>query len=44
MSNREKIERDASGNITKIIRYDAKGNLMFTHVSDWEIERYLVMY
>ena len=32
--NREKVERDSDGNITKMDRYDAKGKLIFTHVSD----------
>ena len=34
--NRERVERDADGNITKLYRYDAKGELTYTHVSDWE--------
>ena len=34
--NREKVERDSDGNITKMDRYDAKGKLIFTHVSDWK--------
>ena len=36
MSNRETIERDPAGNITRMVRYDANGDLMFTHVTDWE--------
>ncbi len=36
MSKRESIERDADGNVTKMIRYDAKGDLLFTHETVWE--------
>ena len=34
--NRERLERDSDGNITKMYRYNAKGELTYTHVSDWE--------
>lgn len=36
MSNRELTERDGDGNITKMERYDAEGNLIFTHTSQWQ--------
>ncbi len=36
MANQDIVERDAAGNVTKQCRYDAKGKLIFTHVSQWE--------
>ena len=36
MSNRETLERDAAGNVVKMQRFDAKGNLTYTHVTEWE--------
>ena len=36
MKDREITERDADGNVTKLSCFDPEGNLIYTHVSDWE--------
>ncbi|MBO4819236.1 MAG: hypothetical protein J5528_03760 [Firmicutes bacterium] len=36
MNNKNVVERDRDGNITKEIRYDGKGEVLFTHVTEWK--------
>ena len=36
MANKDIVEKDKDGNVTKMQRFDADGNLLFTHESEWK--------